>query len=132
MKITELINSKQDIEQFVNDAIELVLSGDVDPLEVEMKLRIMEKAITTIRKDVRVKNYVMDEAIKYNGQKYRGCDIKVIERKTADYSGDPEWTILKARLKSRETLLKECKGVDVQTGEIVVKYKVSEVLIIKL
>ena len=131
MNITELINSKQDLNEFINDAIGLVLSGDVDPLEVEMKLRIMEKAIVKIRKDVRVKNYVMAEAVKYNGQKYRGCDIKVIERKTADYSGDTEWTILKAQLKSRETLLKGTGGIDPNTGEIVVTYKVSEILNIK-
>ena len=132
MKITELINSKQDLDQFVNDAIGLVLSGDVDPLDVELKLRIMEKAITTIRKDVRVHNYVMAEAEKYNGQSYRGCPVKIIDRKTADYSGDVHWTTLKASLKARETLLKECGGVDPETGEEVVIYKHSEILNIKL
>ena len=131
MKITELLH-KEDLNEFVNDAIELVLSGDVDPLEVELKLRIMEKAITSIRKDVRVKNYVWEEASKYNGQKFRGCDIKLSERKTADYSEDNEWMLLKAQLKSREALLKQTKGVDPETGEIVVRYKVSEILTIKL
>ena len=132
MKLETLITSKPEMENFINDSIGTILSGDVDPLEVEIKLRFLEKAISSIRKDVRVKNYVWEEASKYNGQKFRGCDIKLSERKTADYSEDNEWMLLKAQLKSREALLKETKGVDPETGEIVVRYKVSEILTIKL
>ena len=132
MKIQEFINSKQVLENFVNDAIGLVLSGEVGPLEVEFKLRIMEKAIKEIRKDVRVKNTVMEEAQKYNGQKFRGCDVKITTRKTADYSLDAEWSTLKAKIKGREALLKAAKGIDIETGEEVVTYKETEVLTIKL
>jgi hypothetical protein len=132
MELIKLPTKKDQLNTYVNNAIGVVLSGEVDPLMVEFQLRIMEKAITQIRKDVRVKKYVMEEAEKYNGQKYMDCDIKVTERKTADYSGDTEWTILKAQLKSRETLLKGTGGIDPETGAIVVTYKVSEVLTIKL
>jgi len=132
MKLETLITSKPEMENFINDSIGTILSGDVDPLEVEIKLRFLEKAISSIRKDVRVKNYVWEEASKYNGQKFRGCDIKLSERKTADYSLDNEWLTLKSKLKGREALLKASGGIDVETGEQVVTYKVSEVLNIKL
>ena len=132
MDITRNIDSKEDFDNFVNGAIELVLSGDIDPLGVEINLRQMIKALTQVQKDVRVKRYVTDEASKYDGQMYRGHLVKLSNRKTSDYSGDNQWLTLKASLKAREALLKETKGVDPDTGEVVVTYKVSEVLNIKL
>ena len=132
MDITRNIDSKEDFDNFVNGAIELVLSGDIDPLGVEINLRQMIKALTQVQKDVRVKRYVTDEASKYDGQMYRGHLVKLSNRKTSDYSGDNQWLTLKASLKAREALLKETKGVDPDTGEVVVTYKVSEVLTIKL
>ena len=132
MDITRNIDSKEDFDSFVNGAIELVLSGEIDPLGVEINLRQMIKALTQVQKDVRVKRYVTDEASKYDGQMYRGHLIKLGNRKTSDYSADNQWLTLKASLKAREALLKETKGVDPDTGEVVVTYKVSEVLNIKL
>jgi len=132
MDITRNIDSKEDFDSFVNGAIELVLSGEIDPLGVEINLRQMIKALTQVQKDVRVKRYVTDEASKYDGQMYRGHLVKLSNRKTSDYSGDNQWLTLKASLKAREALLKETKGVDPDTGEVVVTYKVSEVLNIKL
>jgi len=132
MDITRNIDSKEDFDSFVNGAIELVLSGDVDPLGVEINLRQMIKALTSVQKDVRVKRYVTDEASKYDGQMYRGHLIKLGNRKTSDYSGDNQWLTLKSKLKGREALLKASGGIDPDTGEVVVTYKVSEVLTIKL
>ncbi len=131
-QLQKLPIKKENIEAYVNDAIGVIISGDVDPLSVELQLRVMEKTIAGIRKDVRVKNYVMAEAEKYNGQSFNGCPVKITDRRTADYSDDAEHTKLKAQLKARETLLKECGGVDPDTGEEVVRYKVSTVLNIKL
>ena len=132
MDITRNIDSKEDFDSFVNGAIELVLSGEIDPLGVEINIRQMLKALTAVQKDVRVKRYVSDEASKYDGQMYRGHMVKLTNRKTSDYSADNQWLTLKASLKAREALLKETKGVDPDTGEVVVTYKVSEVLNIKL
>ena len=132
MDITRNIDSKEDFDNFVNGAIELVLSGDVDPLGVEINLRQMIKALTAVQKDIRVRRYVSDEASKYDGQMYRGHLVKLSNRKTSDYSGDNEWLTLKSKLKGREALLKASGGIDVETGEQVVTYKVSEVLNIKL
>lgn len=131
-QLKRLPETKAEIESFVNAAIGEILSGEISPLETEIRLKMLEDTIKGIRKDVRVKRVVMEEAEQYNGQSFFNTDIKVIIRKTADYSLDSQWTLHKAQLKSRETLLKECGGVDPDTGEVVVTYKESEVLTLKL
>lgn len=123
---------KADIEPFVNRAIEEIVSGNIDPLRAEIQLKILEESINKIRKDIRVKNFVRDEALKYDKQTFLGCKISISYRQTADYSGDNEWLTLKGKLKAREALLKECGGVDPETGEEVVLYKSQEVLTIKI
>lgn len=130
--LQKLPTTKADIEPFVNNAIGEILSGNIDPLKAEIHLKILEEAISKIRKDVRVRNYVMEEAAKYTGQTYLGCQIKLSVRNTPDYSGDTQWMVLKANLKAREALLKECGGVDPESGECTVVYKSSEILSIKL
>jgi|TARA_R100001530_G_scaffold135631_1_gene113332 hypothetical protein len=133
MKTLEKLPQKNtEVNQFVNDVIGEILEGNVNPLEMEIRLRIIEKAVTAIRKDIRVKNVVMEEADKYHNQDFKGALIKVGTRKTADYSADSQWCMLRAQLKARETLLKECNGSDPDTGEVVVQYKESETLTIKL
>jgi len=131
-QLQNLPENKAQIETFVNAAIGEILSGEVSPLEVEIRLKVLADTIALIRKDVRVKRSVMEEAEQYNGQSFFNTDIKVSTRKTADYSGDNLWSELKAKIKGRETFLKEMKGVDPDTGEVVVTYKESEVLTIKL
>lgn len=133
MKTLEKLPQKNtEVNQFVNDVIGEILEGNVNPLEMEIRLRIIEKAVTAIRKDIRVKNVVMEEADKYHNQEYNGALIKVGTRTTSDYSMDSQWCMYKAQLKARETLLKECNGSDPDTGEVVVQYKESETLTIKL
>lgn len=133
MKTLEKLPQKNtEVNQFVNDVIGEILEGNVNPLEMEIRLRIIEKAVTAIRKDIRVKNVVMEEAERYHNQDFKGALIKVGTRKTADYSADSQWCMLRAQLKARETLLKECNGSDPDTGEVVVQYKESETLTIKL
>ena len=133
MKTLEKLPQKNtEVNQFVNDVIGEILEGNVNPLEMEIRLRIIEKAVTAIRKDIRVKNVVMEEAERYHNQDFKGALIKVGTRKTADYSADSQWCMLRAQLKARETLLKECNGSDPDTGEVVVQYKESETLNIKL
>ena len=132
MILEKLPQKKEEVNQFVNDVIGEILDGNVAPLELEIRLRIIENAVSTIRKDVRVKRVVMEEAEKYNDQTFNGALIKIGTRTNLDYSLDAQWCMLKAQTKARETLLKECNGTDPDTGEIVVKYKESETLTIKL
>lgn len=131
-ELKRLPENKAQIDSFKNAVIGEILSGDVNPLEVHIRLKILEDTIKAIKTDIRVKNAVMDEAYKYDKQTYLGANIAVTIRKTADYSNDPIHTKLKADLKARETFLKQNKGVDPETGEVVMNYKESEVLNVKL
>ena len=116
----------------INNVIGEVLEGNINPLELEMKLRALEDISKKIRADIRIKNAVYDEALNYNGQQYMEHEIKITTRKTADYKDDEEWTLLKAKVKAREVFLKSLKEpiIDKDTGEMIqpAKYNVSEII----
>ena len=116
----------------INNVIGEVLEGNINPLELEMKLRALEDISKKIRADIRIKNAVYDEAMNYNGQQYLEHEIKITTRKTADYKDDEEWTLLKAKVKAREVFLKSLKEpiIDKDTGEMIqpAKYNVSEIV----
>jgi len=131
MTIIKQINefTKTDV---INNVIGEVLDGNINPLELEMKLRALEDISKKIRADIRIKNAVYDEALNYNGQQYMEHEIKITTRKTADYKDDEEWTLLKAKVKAREVFLKSLKEpiIDKDTGEMIqpAKYNVSEIV----
>ncbi len=126
-QITEI--TKTDV---INNVIGEVLEGNINPLELEMKLRALEDISKKIRADIRIKNAVYDEALNYNGQQYLEHEIKITTRKTADYKDDEEWTLLKAKVKAREVFLKSLKEpiIDKDTGEMIqpARYNVSEIV----
>ncbi len=126
-QITEI--TKTDV---INNVIGEVLEGNINPLELEMKLRALEDISKKIRADIRIKNAVYDEALNYNGQQYLEHEIKITTRKTADYKEDEEWTLLKAKVKAREVFLKSLKEpiIDKDTGEMIqpARYNVSEIV----
>jgi hypothetical protein len=131
MNIIKQINAiaKEDV---INNVIEEVLEGNINPLELEMKLRALEDISKKIRADIRIKNAVYDEAMKHDGQQYNGYEVSVTSRKTADYASDDEWILLKAKVKAREVFLKSLKEptIDKDTGEMVqpARYRVSDVV----
>jgi len=131
MTIIKQINeiTKTDV---INNVIGEVLEGNINPLELEMKLRALEDISKKIRADIRIKNAVYDEALNYNGQQYLEHEVKITTRKTADYKDDEEWTLLKAKVKAREVFLKSLKEpiIDKDTGEMIqpAKYNVSEIV----
>ena len=116
----------------INNVIGEVLEGNINPLELEMKLRALEDISKKIRADIRIKNAVYDEAMKHDGQQYMEHEVKITTRKNADYKDDEEWTLLKAKVKAREVFLKSLKEpiIDKDTGEMIqpAKYNVSEIV----
>ncbi len=116
---------KATIRQVSKSAIESFLSGNQNPLELELRLRDLEEIIKTIRSNPDVKDYVMDEALKF-GKSFElsGRKITITGRTTKDYStcGDSVWLdlnkqieTLKLNLKAREKIIDS--GVDISTGE---------------
>lgn len=106
-------------------AVNEILSGTMNPLHVDLRLKALEETIKKIRENKDVKEYVMDEASKY-GKSFTefGCKVTFSQRTTKDYSncGDQlynelskQMEALKAQIKAREKMLDT--GVNIETGE---------------
>ena len=117
---------------FINQSIDEILSGNISPLQADLHLKAMEDVITAIRKDIRVKNVVIEEAEKYGKTfPYQGATITVSQKTTKDFAGiDPTLDGLylsleqtKAQIKAREVTV-SC-GVDPATGETFAPCKTS-------
>ena len=124
--------SKMEQQDFVNQAIEEILSGDIDPLQADLRLKAMEEVITSIRKDLRVKNVVIEEAEKYGKTfVFHGIGITVSQKTTKDFAGiDPvldglyrDLDTTKLQIKAREATVSA--GSDPVTGEVFSPAKTS-------
>lgn len=122
--------TKAGIKEWSEALIDSLLSGDYNPLDMEVRLKAMEELIKSIRGDSRVRSYVLDEAHKYQTKTFETdhAEITVKDVPRYDYSLDKTWQDLKdeetdvvnAR-KARETLLKgldpDRDNWDRETGE---------------
>lgn len=122
--------AKQQLEQQIKT---MYLSGDFDPLQVEIGIKGIEEAVKTIRKDPEVRDAVMDALSMYNEKTIELNGAEVQKKNTAakyDFlrCQDPVWESLNAQLntlkdqiKARENFLKGLTQkeviVDQQTGE---------------
>lgn len=116
--------SKVEQSNFVSQVVEEILSGNINPLEADLKLKAMEESITKIRKDEKVKQYVIEEAEKFGKTfEHSGVTITVTQKTTKDFAGiDPVLNELyasleqiKAQIKAREATV--AAGVDPATCE---------------
>ena len=124
--------AKQQLEQQIKT---MYLSGDFDPLQVEIGIKGIEEAVKTIRKDPEVRDAVMDALSMYNEKTIELNGAQVQKRNMParyDFAvcQDPVWESLNAQLdtlkqqiKDREGFLKSLKKmeviVDQDTGETV-------------
>ena len=121
IKLIPACGSKQ--EQFSLQLLQMVMSGEVNPLEMELYLKAMEDVAKKVRSDKGFKEAVIDEAEKYTEKEFRVGNAIVTKsgRSTLDYSDDSEWQRLNNERKDREKMLKGLSKemVDPDTGEIV-------------
>ena len=130
-EIRNLPFSKVEQENYASQAIAEILSGNIDPLEADMRLKALEEVIKRIRTDIGVKDYVIEEASKYGKTFDRhGAKITVTTRTTKDYSDDTIWNDLDREVKTwtamrqaREKVI-DC-GFDPTTGEQIAPPKSS-------
>jgi len=129
-----LPTGKAEVQALTQRIIALQESGEVNALEVDIKLKGIEEAISTGRKAT--KDLVLEEATRYAEKTFELAGAQVQKKLTPavyDYAtaGDPVYNAmqvqmadLKDRIKSRETFLKSVKGaitmVDDTTGEVYV------------
>jgi len=110
-----------------------LLSGDYNPLDVELKLKAMEETIKQLRSDEEIRAFVLSEAEKYGKSfEWRGAKMSIREVGVKyDYaaSGDSEWALLDAQVKeltekkkAREKFLQaipDMGTVSPETGETI-------------
>ena len=70
LSIIDLPSSKAEMYSVASAAIENFLSGDHDIMALELRLKVMQDCIDTIRKNQEVKNAVIKEAAKYANNTY--------------------------------------------------------------
>jgi hypothetical protein len=93
----------EEITSFVHKVKEEILSGEYNPLAIEISLKAMEETIKCLREDKEIRQQVLDEAAKYDKNfEFNGVKMQVREAGVKyDYasSGDSEWAILDAQVK---------------------------------
>jgi PIN domain nuclease of toxin-antitoxin system len=131
--INTMPSTYMEISNFVLKAKSEMLSGNYNPLDIEIQLKAMEECIKMLRADDDIRLSVMKEAEKYGKSfDYRGCKMCVKEVGVKyDYAatGDSTWAMLQAEVdgiteqkKAREKFLQNlpAEGVaDVNTGELI-------------
>ena len=135
---------KEQVFNQTNSIIEAVKNGKVNPLEVQMRVKILENAVKEIKDGINAE--VLSEAEKYGSKTfdYKGGKFSVSERKTYDFTGINEWNEineqinnLKAKQKTIETKYKTANVdnviVDITTGETItsVPYTTTKIISVK-
>ncbi len=129
--IKQMPENKEQIASFIRSAREDLLSGNHNPIEIDIRLKIMEEIISGIRKDEAIKEQLIDEIEKYPEKTVRiyGCEIQKRNSSTYNYKccNDSELELLQneydfanEKLKQRQELLKMIKPqslVNPKTGE---------------
>ena len=139
MEITTLAKIAQspityvEINNLIYDMKVELLSGDYNPLDVELQLKAMEETIKQLRSDEDIRQFVLSEAEKHGKSfEWRGAKMSVREVGVKyDYasSGDSEWALLDAEIKeltekkkAREKFLQaipDMGTVNPETGETI-------------
>jgi hypothetical protein len=118
---------------FISKAKAEILSGNYDPLLIDLRLKMIEDCVEALRKDPEIKEAVVLEAARYGAKTFdvHGATFTQSERKNFQYAsaGDSRYNdlieqieTLKAELKEREKFLAnlpEGGMVNPDTGEII-------------
>jgi hypothetical protein len=142
MIIKAIPSTRRDIAIVTMKAVQEILSGDINPLETAIKLKAFEEILKSLKENLSIKNYILEEASKYPEKTFDayGASITKAKRTTYDFTmcGDQVYAELMAQMdqlkkviKAREEVIKA--GVDPVTGETFLppKTETSEYLTIK-
>jgi len=134
MEAISLLNNipatKSGVEEMVNIAVDDILSGRQNPIDVAIKLKAMEDVIKAIRANQDVKDFTMDTAEKTGSKSFdfNGARITIAETTKYDYTQDKRWSELDNTIKlnteykkHRERILQTLDSpvADPETGEII-------------
>ena len=129
IKINQMPRSKREIEAYVSNLKEMILSGNINGIEAAIFLKSMDEMIKQLKDDSDIKRMIISEVEKYGkSAEFDGTKITLSERKSYSFDSDSEWEqleeeiiILKNRQKMREAFLKVITKpvADPETGEII-------------
>ena len=131
--IKQMPETKAQMATFVRSVKEELLSGNTNPIEADLRLKILEEVIKSIRSDEAIKEQLIDELSKYQEKtvKIFGCEItkRNLTSYNYQYCNDSELVQLQAeaelaskKLKARQELLKLIQPnslVNPETGEMI-------------
>ncbi len=134
LAVVELPEGKQAVERLERHIVDMIIDGEVDPLEADIKLAGMQKAIDAVRKNLHVKHAVMEIASRYPEKTFEIYGAQITKKLTParyDYSAsdDPVWKSLndqvaelterrKQREKMLQTLTSPLTIADDDTGDM--------------
>lgn len=106
-----------------------ILSGEYDPLKIDIQLKSIEEIIKQLRKDTDVKRCILSEIDKHADKSFDFMSAKITKKNSVsyDFSNDTKWAslnskieTLKQELKEHEDLLKVLKSpvYSEETGEM--------------
>lgn len=116
--------TKAEQAAFAAGMVQMIVSGEIDPLKADIRLKSIEEVVKAVRTNKDVQASVIDEAEKYGKTSdHHGVTITVASRATKDFSGIDhvldsmyeELERLKAAIKAREMTVEN--GIDPATGE---------------
>jgi hypothetical protein len=116
--------TKSELEIIASQAVYGVIEGQNNPVAVIAVLKKYEKIIELVTKDKDFKDALINELSRSGGkQGYGNVEVQYSQTSRADYSNDPTWCELTAKVKEREAFLKGLpyEGmtvVDEVTGEV--------------
>ena len=126
-------STSQEISKMFIKLKEELLSGNEEPLKLEVQLKGMEELIKKLRSDDDIKDQMINEGMKYPDKSFEIYGAKFTKTTVGvkydfDVCNDSEWKSLKhitdsykSELKERENFLKGLKKdvVNPETGELI-------------
>ncbi len=134
--ILSMPEGKAAVQARVQSLKDVILSGNTDPIQVEVWLKGIEKVVEAVRGDMEVKEVVTDAISAYNEKTFEVYGARITKKMSAArydfrFCEDVVWEMLdaeleslKEKIKNREDFLKTVKEpkdeINPLTGEIFV------------
>ncbi len=129
---TKFPSTKREREYYIHTAIEEILNGDHNPLQIEVRLKNLEEIIKGIRTSTTLKNAILDEVYRYPEKTFEAYGARITKTTRREWIFDEcndsiltefktQLTDLQKAIKDRETFLQTLKpgmiAVDEATGQ---------------
>ena len=109
--LSMLDTTKAERSSFVDNVVNTMLGGYVEPINIHLQVKSMEEIYKAIKAHPDYNSMVLESAHNY-GKSFEFRNAKIAIRDAAgkwDYSHDHEWVSLKAQLENRQEYLKAIK-----------------------